>query len=114
MRKPHAKAMLFHDLPDEEANRLADALPKQPFSCFALPVLYDPYDDPNFQDSFAYIFTDADRIIPYELQQEYVKIGGIKKTMVLERSSHSPHLEQPVQLVDDLVGLLNELTSSAK
>ncbi|KAF2800541.1 alpha/beta-hydrolase [Melanomma pulvis-pyrius CBS 109.77] len=114
IRKTHAKAMLFHDLPDEEADRLAEALPQQPFSCFALPVLYDPYDDPNFQDSFGYIFTDADRIIPYELQQKYVQIGGIKKTMVLEGSSHSPHLEQPVQLVGNLVGLLEELTSGTK
>ncbi|PSN61564.1 alpha/beta-hydrolase [Corynespora cassiicola Philippines] len=114
MRKTHAKAMLFHDLPDEEADRLANALPSQPFSCFALPVPYDPYDDPNFRGSFAYILTDADRIIPYELQQEYVEIGGIKKTMVLGGSSHSPHLELPVQLVDHLVGLVNELTISAK
>lgn len=82
--------------------------------CFALPVLYGPYDDPNFQDSFAYILTDADRIIRYELQQKYVEIGGIKKTMVSEGSSHSPHLEQPVQLVEHLMSLLKELTSGTK
>ncbi|KAF2492667.1 alpha/beta-hydrolase [Lophium mytilinum] len=112
--KQQAKSMLFHDLPDEEAERLANALPRQPYSCFALPVHYDPYDDPNFQGTFGYIFTEADRVLPYELQQKFVEIGGIKKTMILKGSSHSPHLEQPVQLVDRLVELLGAITGDAK
>ncbi|KAI1322238.1 hypothetical protein F5Y16DRAFT_416236 [Xylariaceae sp. FL0255] len=29
-----AKAMLFHDLPDSEAQRLVEFLPRQPFACF--------------------------------------------------------------------------------
>lgn len=29
--KSSAKAMLLHDLPDEEAEKLADMLPKQPY-----------------------------------------------------------------------------------
>ncbi|KAF2262721.1 alpha/beta-hydrolase [Lojkania enalia] len=112
MSKSHAVAMLYHDLPIEDAEKFAVTLPRQPYSCFSLPVHWDPYDDPHFKGTFAYIFTDADRILPYNLQQQYVDIGGIQKTLVLQGSSHSPHLEQPAELVKYAEDLLKQITEN--
>ncbi|KAK6833346.1 alpha/beta-hydrolase [Apiospora arundinis] len=58
-REAAAKAMLFHDLPDEEAERLAGVLPKQPLTCFWTPVRWDLYHDPNFEGCLGYIHTEA-------------------------------------------------------
>ncbi|KAK6849271.1 hypothetical protein PG995_013104 [Apiospora arundinis] len=57
--KPAAKAILIHDLPDEEGKRLAGLLPKQPHTCFTAPVRWDPYHDPNFEGCLGFTHTEA-------------------------------------------------------
>ncbi|KAH9986046.1 alpha/beta-hydrolase [Xylariaceae sp. FL0662B] len=108
-KKEQAKAMLFHDLPDDEANRLADLLPPQPFTCFSTPVTWDPYGDPNFKGLLGYIHTEADRIVPLELQERYVKSAGINRTYMMKNSSHSPHHEQPDVLAQIVADMMQEI-----
>jgi pimeloyl-ACP methyl ester carboxylesterase len=111
-RKEHAKAMLFHDLPDPAADRLADMLPKQPYACFSTPTHYDPFGDPNYQGTLAYIYTEADNIVPYEAQKQYVQMGQIKHTYVLKNSSHSPHIEIPDRLAGVVLDLVKQITET--
>ncbi|GAP85017.1 hypothetical protein SAMD00023353_3900560 [Rosellinia necatrix] len=113
-KKDYAKAMLFHDLPDEEADRLAESLPKQPFACFITPVSWDPYGDPNFKGLMAYIHTGADRIVPLELQKKFVKTAGINLLYMMENSSHSPHHEQPEVLAGVVIDLLNQIIAGTE
>lgn len=101
--------MVFHDLPDDEAERLANLLPKQPYACFSTPTHWDPYKDPNFQGILGYIYTEADRIVPFEAQRMYVQLAGIEKTHVLKDSSHSPHIEQPQQLARVVLQLVRAI-----
>ncbi|KAK7914077.1 hypothetical protein PG985_011780 [Apiospora marii] len=108
-RKAAAKAMLFHDLPDEEADKLADSLPKQPFTCFSTPVRWDPYRDPNFEGLLGYIHTEADRILPLERQKHYVDSAGIQHTYMMEKMSHSPHHEQPELLATIVVDMMEQI-----
>ncbi|KAM7201205.1 hypothetical protein V8F20_004951 [Naviculisporaceae sp. PSN 640] len=107
--KASAKAMLFHDLPDQEAEKLADMLPPQPYACFSTPAHWDPYHDSNYKGKLGYIFTEADRIVPLEAQRMYVQMGGIEKTRMLEGSSHSPHIERPGELADVVLDLVKEI-----
>ncbi|KAK7987216.1 hypothetical protein PG996_006182 [Apiospora saccharicola] len=110
-KKTAAKAMLFHDLPDEEADRLAGLLPKQPFTCFSTPVQWDPYRDPCFKGILGYIFTESDRILPLEKQEQYVKSAGIENTYMMKNMSHSPHHEQPdllAKVIIDMMKTINE------
>ncbi|KAI0910922.1 hypothetical protein F4823DRAFT_588111 [Ustulina deusta] len=109
-KKDAAKAMLFHDLPDEEANKLADMLPKQPFTCFSTPVSWDPYHDPNFKGMLGYIYTEADRILPLAAQRGYVETAAIELTYMLENSSHSPHHEQPDVLAQVVIDMCKAIT----
>lgn len=104
-----AREMLFHDLPDDEAERLANALPKQPYASFATPVLYDPYSDPFYKGRLGYIFTEADRILPLAAQEIYAKQAGATVTSVLKGSSHSPHLERPVELADATIEMVKKI-----
>jgi len=106
--------MLFHDLADDEAEKLADMLPMQPYTCFSTPAHRDPYRDPNFQKKIGYIFTEADRIVPLEAQKMYVQMGGIEKKRLLESSSHSPHVERPGELVDAVLDLVREILEEEK
>ncbi|KAK8034592.1 hypothetical protein PG993_009587 [Apiospora rasikravindrae] len=108
-KKAAAKAMLFHDLPDVEGDRLADLLPKQPFTCFSTPVQWDPYHDPNFKGLIGYIHTEADRILPLERQQHYVKSAGIENTYIMKNMSHSPHHEQPDLLAKVVVDMMKTI-----
>ncbi|KAM7214815.1 hypothetical protein V8F06_009805 [Rhypophila decipiens] len=108
--KQAAKAMLFHDLPDEEADKLAERLSPQPYHCFTTPVHWDPYNSPAFRGRIGYIFTGGDRIVPLEAQRMYVEIGGIKRARMLEGSSHSPHIEQPGMLADTFSELVKDIT----
>ncbi|ESZ91290.1 hypothetical protein SBOR_8324 [Sclerotinia borealis F-4128] len=105
-----AREMLFHDLPDDEANRLANALPKQPYASFAAPMLYDPYNDPSYKGKLGYIFTEADRIVPIVAQEMYAKQAGATETAVLKDSSHSPHLERPGELADATIEVVEKIT----
>ncbi|CAI6243242.1 unnamed protein product [Periconia digitata] len=107
----HAKVMLFHDLPDAEADSLAAALPQQPYECFAQPVQWDPYDDEAFRSRFGYIYTEADRILPMRVQQGFAKAGGIQHTIVLKGASHSPHIEMPHRLAETAVSMLETLAA---
>ncbi|KAF2200390.1 hypothetical protein GQ43DRAFT_489525 [Delitschia confertaspora ATCC 74209] len=107
--KSHTKEVLFHDLPEPEAERLSSLLPAQPYACFSTLVQWDPYDDPAFQACFAYIYTEADRIVPMEVQRVYVETTGVKRTCVLEGSSHSPHIKRPGTVAEMVVGLLEAL-----
>ncbi|KAK8065915.1 hypothetical protein PG997_012662 [Apiospora hydei] len=108
-KKAAAKAMLFHDLPDEEADRLADLLPKQPFTCFSTPVRWDPYRDTNFQGLLGYIHTETDRILPLEKQKHYVGSAGIETTYMMKDMSHSPHHEQPDLLARVVVSVMRTI-----
>jgi phytoene dehydrogenase-like protein len=108
-KKDHAKAMLFHDLPDEEAERFADALPKQPWACFSTKAQWDPFNDPQFAGTFGYVYTEADRILPYEMQKLFAQAVHADKSTMLEGSSHSPHLEMPSELASIVIGLVNEI-----
>ncbi|KAH8900769.1 alpha/beta-hydrolase [Thozetella sp. PMI_491] len=108
--KESAKTRLYHDLPPDEAERLANALPPQPYACFATPTHWDPYQDPNFKGKVGYIFTEADRILPFEVQQIFVQMGNIEKTHLMKDSSHSPHLEQPDELADVVLKLVKAIT----
>jgi hypothetical protein len=110
-RKEYAKFMMFHDLPEDEADRLAAALPKQPYACFSEPVHWDPYDDEAFRDRIGYIHTEADRIIPLNIQKTFVQTAGIKHTLMLKGCSHSPHIEIPKKLAETAVGMLDTLSS---
>ncbi|KAK7746096.1 hypothetical protein SLS62_009556 [Diatrype stigma] len=109
LKKEYAKALMFHDLPDEESERLANMLPKQPLVCFATPNHWDPFDDPYFQGTFGYIFTEADRLIPLEAQRGFAQRASVEATHVLEGSSHSPHLERPGELADVVLGLVKTI-----
>ncbi|KAK8043926.1 hypothetical protein PG994_012764 [Apiospora phragmitis] len=109
LKKAASKAMLFHDLPDEEADRLAGLLPKQPFTCFSTPVQWEPYRDLNFQGLLGYIHTEADRILPLERQKHYVEIAGIEHTYMMENMSHSPHHEQPGLLAKVVVDMMKTI-----
>lgn len=108
-KKEYAKAMLYHDLPHEEGERLANMLPKQPFACFSTPTHWDPFHDPNFHGTFGYIFTEADRIVPLEAQRQYAQRASIETTYVLKDSSHSPHIERPRELADVVLGLVKTI-----
>ncbi|KAF2637934.1 alpha/beta-hydrolase [Massarina eburnea CBS 473.64] len=108
--KDHAKVMVFHDLPPEEAERLASSLPKQPASCFSEPVHWDPYEAESFQGRLGYIYTEADRILPLDFQKRFVQTAGIKHTAMLEGCSHSPHIEMPKKLAETVIGMLDTLT----
>lgn len=101
--------MLYHDLPDEEGERLANMLPKQPFACFYTPTHWDPFHAPEFQGTFGYIFTEADRIVPLEAQREYAQNAAVGTTYLLKGSSHSPHIEQPEELVDVVLDLVKTI-----
>ncbi|KAM7195034.1 hypothetical protein V8F33_006903 [Rhypophila sp. PSN 637] len=107
--KPSAKAMLFHDLPDEEADKLAGMLPPQQYTCFSTPAHWDPFHSPYFKGKIGYIFTEADKIVPMEAQKMYVQTGGIDKTRILKGSSHSPHLERPGELADTVLDLAKDI-----
>ncbi|RYP60159.1 hypothetical protein DL769_008252 [Monosporascus sp. CRB-8-3] len=111
--KERAKAMLFHDLPDEEAERLANMLPKQSYVCLSTPTHWDPYQDPNFQGTFGYIFTEADRIVPLEAQQMYVRMAAIEKTHLLKESSHSPHIKRPEELAEAVLNLVGAIAEGS-
>ncbi|GAW24123.1 hypothetical protein ANO14919_137040 [Xylariales sp. No.14919] len=108
-KKGAAKAMLFHDLPDDEANRLADMLPKQPLTCFSTPAHWDPYHDPNFKGKLGYIYTEADRALPLAIQEAFVETAAIGFTYVLKNSSHSPHHEQPGVLAQVVLDMINAI-----
>lgn len=105
----HARTMLFHDLPPAEAHRLASTLPAQPFACFATPVSWDPYHDPNYTGAFGYISTQGDRIMPFELQQQYIATAGITEIEILQGSSHTPHLERPVELAGIVLRMVERI-----
>ena len=109
MNKEAAKVMLYHDLPEEEAERLAEALPKQPWTCFSTGAQWDPFDDPNFADRIAWVYTGADRILPYDLQQEFSKTARAQRSMVMEGSSHSPHSERPRELAAIVIALVKDI-----
>ncbi|KAJ4303247.1 hypothetical protein N0V90_002140 [Kalmusia sp. IMI 367209] len=109
-KKDHAKAMLFHDLSDEEAERFADALPKQPWACFSTTAQWDPFTDPHFAGTVGYIYTEADRILPYEMQKLFAQQAHADKSTVLEGSSHSPHIERPNELASIAIGLYGDIT----
>lgn len=111
-KKAAAKAMLFHDLPDEEADRLAGLLPKQPLTCFSTPVQWDPYHDPNFEGLLGYIYTEADKILPLEKHKHCVDSAGIPHTYMMENMSHSPHHEQPERLAVIVVDMMEDIMSS--
>lgn len=102
--------MLFHDLPDEEAERLAGVLPKQPYACFATAAHWDPYHDANFRGTLGYIFTEADRIVSLEAQRISVQMASIDEMRLLKGSSHSPHIERPVELADMILELVAAIT----
>jgi hypothetical protein len=51
--------MLFHDLPQTEADQLASKLPVKLFACFAISSTEDPYQD------YAYAGTLGRAIVPY-------------------------------------------------
>lgn len=102
----YAKAMLFHDLSEEEAERAASMLPKQPAVCFSTPVDWDPYSDPAFEGRMGYIITGADRVLPIHMQQEFVERGRIRHMYLLENCSHSPHVERPEELFKAFESLL--------
>ncbi|KAI1455922.1 alpha/beta-hydrolase [Annulohypoxylon moriforme] len=110
-KKEHAKTMVFHDLPEEQGETLASMLPKQPYACFSTPARWDPFNDPSFQGTFGYIFTEADRIIPLEAQRKYVETARIDKTYLFKDSSHSPHIERPDELVDVVLDLVKDIIS---
>lgn len=112
-KKAYAKAMLYHDLPDEEGERLADMLPKQPYACFSTPTHWDPFHDPNFAGKFGYIFTEADRIVPMEAQRGYARIAEIDTTFLLKDSSHSPHIERPEELAGVVLGMVSTIMNKA-
>lgn len=112
--KQFAKEMLFHDLPDAEAEKIAAILPKQPFTCFTTPVHWDPYHDSNFRGKLGYIFTDRDSILPLEVQEMYVRMGGVEKTRLLENSSHAPHVEKPDELAEMVLDLVKEILGDDK
>ncbi|KAF1956309.1 hypothetical protein CC80DRAFT_492567 [Byssothecium circinans] len=109
-KKEHAKFMVFHDLPEDEAEKLASALPKQPYACFSEPVHWDPYDDESFRGRLGYIYTEADRILPLLIQERFTLTAGIQHTHMLKGCSHSPHLEMPEKLAETVVGMLDTLT----
>lgn len=102
--------MLYHDLPDEEGERLANMLPKQPFACFSTPTHWDPFHNPDFQGMFGYIFTEADRIVPIEAQHGYAQKAAVEATYLLKDSSHSPHIEQPEELAGVILNLVKRIT----
>jgi hypothetical protein len=109
-KKDHAKLMLFHDLPEEESERLANALPKQPWACFSTPAKWDPFDDANYKGKKGYVYTEADRMLPLALQRKFAEIAHVEKSTVIEGSSHSPHLEMPGQLASIVIVLAKEIT----
>ncbi|CAG8958823.1 hypothetical protein HYFRA_00011774 [Hymenoscyphus fraxineus] len=113
VRLSKAREMLFHDLPEEEATRLANALPAQPYACFSSPVHYDPYSDPMFSKKFGYIFTEADRILPLEAQRMYAEMAGAE-TFMLKDSSHSAHIERPGELADATIELVKTIGENVK
>ncbi|KAK7222658.1 hypothetical protein V2G26_010661 [Clonostachys chloroleuca] len=110
INKEYAKQVLFNDLPEDEAERLASLLPKQPMVCFTTPAHWDPYNDPYYRGKLGYIYTGADLIFPYEAQQMQVASAGIGHTYLLEGSSHSPHLEQPGHLADLVIDMVRNIT----
>lgn len=101
--------MLFPDLSDEEAEPLVAALPEQPYSSFAVPLLYDPYSDPMFTNSIGYIFTEADRVIPLVAQEMYAKTASASANIMLAGSPHSPHVERPAELADTTIDLVKKI-----
>lgn len=105
--------MLFHDLPEEEAERLASLLPKQPYACFSTPVQWDPYRDDSFRGCFGYILTETDRILVPELQRMRIDIPGFQNTVVLKGSFHSPHIEIPQKLAETTIELLDIIHESS-
>jgi hypothetical protein len=111
-KKDHARTLLYHDLSDEEAEKLASRLPKQPYACVSTPVQWDPYDDPFFQGCFKYVFTEADRILPLDLQQMFAQMAGIMETVVLKKSPHSPHIERPIELAKVAISLVDSKVES--
>jgi pimeloyl-ACP methyl ester carboxylesterase len=112
-KKEHAKAMLFHDLLESEGERLASLLPKQPLSCFITPNHWDPYDEPAYRGKLGYIFTEADQILPVDVQKTFASSAGIHYTRMLKDSSHSPHLENPNDLAKIVIGLLGDVMEHA-
>lgn len=109
-RKEAARAILFHDLPSEEGDRLAGMMPAQPMACFATPVHWDPYHDANFKGLLGYIYTEEDRIVPLAVQEKYVEMAGITRTYMMKNSSHSPHLKQPEELARVVLDLVRVIT----
>ncbi|KAF2462853.1 uncharacterized protein BDR25DRAFT_386094 [Lindgomyces ingoldianus] len=104
-----AKEMLYHNMPDDEAQRLAGVLPKMPIVCFVSKLEYDPFGDEWYNGAFGYVFCGGDRMLPLEAQKMYAERAGVTRSRELKESSHSPHLEQPKELAEAVVAVLEDI-----
>lgn len=106
--------MLFQDLPNDEAERLSNALPKQSYTSFSAPMLYDPYSDPFYKGKCGYIFTEADSIVPLATQKLYAKQIGATETVLLKDCSHCPHVERPDEVADATIEIVGTIYGTQK
>ncbi|KAL2212974.1 alpha/beta-hydrolase [Sarocladium strictum] len=100
-----AREVMYHDIPEDTASHYTSLLRDQAMNSMNTPVSYSPLTDPNFQDSVGYVLCGADRVIPLAGQEQYAAIGGIKRTILVEKASHAFFATAPHETVDAVLQL---------
>ncbi len=100
--------LFYHDLPKEEQEaNYKTTWETISRGAFSVPGFYNCWED----FPCMYIFTTADKAIPYETQQEAAKVLGDYIPFTIEDASHSAHLSQPTKVleaIDSMVDILKK------
>lgn len=100
-----AKEVMYHDIPDDVASHYISLLQPQSLNSMNTPVTYSPLTDPNFEGTAGYVLCGADRVVPLAGQEQYAAIGGIKRTILVDRASHAFFATAPNDTVNAVLQL---------
>ncbi|RYC78902.1 hypothetical protein BFJ63_vAg18223 [Fusarium oxysporum f. sp. narcissi] len=100
-----AKEVMYHDIPEAVAVHYISLLKDQALSSMNTPVSYSPLTDPYFEGKAGYVLCGADRVVPLAGQEQYAVIGGIKRTILVDKASHAFFATAPNETVNAVLQL---------
>ncbi|KAJ4322398.1 hypothetical protein N0V84_004869 [Fusarium piperis] len=100
-----AKEVMYHDIPEDVAAHYISLLEDQALNSMNTPVSYSPLTDPNFEGRVGYVLCGADRVVPLAGQEQYAAIGGIERTILVDKATHAFFATAPNESVDAVLQL---------
>lgn len=103
--------VLFNDLNDGEAERLAKLLRPTSMHAFDSPAPSMAWAEPEFADKLGFVRCLQDRALPPFVQDKFVESSGVKWDVKDIEASHSPFASKPDDLAELLEGFARSFES---